>query len=56
MLRHSSVSSALLFRSVLQDDVIKYRVNFGHEFVIGGFTPGPHGLDAIIFVTIVAMS
>jgi DNA ligase D-like protein (predicted ligase) len=27
---------------------IKYRVNLGQEFVIGGFTPGPHGLDAII--------
>jgi ATP-dependent DNA ligase len=24
------------------------RVNLGQEFVIGGFTPGPHGLDAII--------
>jgi ATP-dependent DNA ligase len=23
-------------------------VNLGQEFVIGGFTPGPHGLDAII--------
>jgi DNA ligase D-like protein (predicted ligase) len=27
---------------------IKHRVNLGQEFVIGGFTPGPHGLDAII--------
>jgi ATP-dependent DNA ligase len=27
---------------------IKYRLNLGQEFVIGGFTPGPHGLDAII--------
>ena len=27
---------------------IKCRVNLGQEFVIGGFTPGPHGLDAII--------
>jgi ATP-dependent DNA ligase len=27
---------------------IKYRVNLGQEFVIGGFTPGPHGLDALI--------
>jgi ATP-dependent DNA ligase len=26
---------------------IKHRVNLGQEFVIGGFTPGPHGLDAI---------
>jgi ATP-dependent DNA ligase len=23
-------------------------LNLGQEFVIGGFTPGPHGLDAII--------
>jgi DNA ligase D-like protein (predicted ligase) len=27
---------------------IKHRVNLGQEFVIGGFTPGPHGLDALI--------
>jgi ATP-dependent DNA ligase len=27
---------------------IKHRVNLGQEFVIGGFTRGPHGLDAII--------
>jgi DNA ligase D-like protein (predicted ligase) len=27
---------------------IKHRVNLGHELVIGGFTPGPHGLDSII--------
>jgi ATP-dependent DNA ligase len=27
---------------------VKHRVNLGQEFVIGGFTPGPHGLDAII--------
>jgi ATP-dependent DNA ligase len=27
---------------------IKYRLNMGQEFVIGGYTPGPHGLDAII--------
>jgi len=27
---------------------IKYRVNRGQEFVIGGYTPGPHGIDAII--------
>jgi ATP-dependent DNA ligase len=27
---------------------IKDRVNLGQEFVVGGFTPGPHGLDAII--------
>jgi ATP-dependent DNA ligase len=27
---------------------VKHRVNFGQEFVVGGFTPGPHGLDAII--------
>jgi ATP-dependent DNA ligase len=26
---------------------VKYRLNLGQEFVIGGFTPGPHGLDAI---------
>jgi ATP-dependent DNA ligase len=27
---------------------IKHRVNLGQELVIGGYTPGPHGLDAII--------
>jgi ATP-dependent DNA ligase len=27
---------------------IKHRVNRGQEFVIGGDTPGLHGLDAII--------
>jgi len=27
---------------------IKHRVNLGQEFVVGGFTPGPHGLDSII--------
>ena len=27
---------------------IKDRVNLGQAFVVGGFTPGPHGLDAII--------
>jgi DNA ligase D-like protein (predicted ligase) len=27
---------------------IKHRLNAGQEFVVGGFTPGPHGLDAII--------
>ena len=27
---------------------IKHRVNLGQEFVIGGYTPGPHGVDAII--------
>jgi ATP-dependent DNA ligase len=27
---------------------IKHRVNLGQEFVVGGYTPGPHGLDAII--------
>ena len=27
---------------------IKYRLNVGQEFVIGGFTPGPHGIDALI--------
>jgi ATP-dependent DNA ligase len=26
----------------------KLRINRGQEFVGGGFTPGPHGLDAII--------
>jgi ATP-dependent DNA ligase len=30
---------------------IKHRVNLGQEFVIGGFTPGPHGLNAIIAAT-----
>ena len=27
---------------------IKHRVNRGQEFVVGGYTPGLHGLDAII--------
>jgi ATP-dependent DNA ligase len=27
---------------------IKHRLNLGQELVIRGFTPGPHGLDAII--------
>jgi len=27
---------------------IKYRVNCGQELVIGGYSPGPHGIDAII--------
>lgn len=26
----------------------KYRVNLGQEFVVGGYTPGTHGLDALI--------
>jgi len=27
---------------------LKHRVNQGREFVIGGYTPGPHGFDAVI--------
>jgi DNA ligase D-like protein (predicted ligase) len=27
---------------------IKYRVNHGQEFVIGGYMPGPHGFDSLI--------
>jgi DNA ligase D-like protein (predicted ligase) len=27
---------------------VKQRVNLGQEFVIGGYTPGPNGIDAII--------
>jgi DNA ligase D-like protein (predicted ligase) len=27
---------------------VKHRVNNGQEFVIGGYTPGPHGIEAII--------
>jgi len=27
---------------------IKYRVNQGQEFVIGGYFPGPHGIDSLI--------
>lgn len=26
----------------------KYRLNLGQEFVIGGFMPGPHGIDSLI--------
>lgn len=26
----------------------KHRINLGQEFVIGGYTPGTHGIDAII--------
>ena len=29
---------------------IKYRVNRGQEFVIGGYFPGPHGFDSLLFV------
>ena len=27
---------------------VKLRINRGQEFVIGGYTPGPHGLDSVI--------
>jgi DNA ligase D-like protein (predicted ligase) len=27
---------------------VKYRISLGQEFVIGGYTPGTHGFDAII--------
>jgi DNA ligase D-like protein (predicted ligase) len=27
---------------------IKYRVNLGQEFVVGGYFPGPHGFDSLI--------
>lgn len=27
---------------------VKYRVNRGQEFVIGGYFPGPHGVDSLI--------
>ena len=27
---------------------VKHRVNAGQEFVIGGYTPGSHGIDAIV--------
>src|SRR2546429_8045185 len=27
---------------------IKYRVNQGQEYVIGGYVPGPHGFDSLI--------
>jgi DNA ligase D-like protein (predicted ligase) len=27
---------------------VKYRINQGQEFVVGGYFPGPHGLDSII--------
>ena len=27
---------------------VKYRVNCGQEFVIGGYFPGPHGFDSLI--------
>jgi len=36
--------------------LIQHRVNLGQEFVIGGFTPGPHGLDAIIVGTTATIS
>jgi bifunctional non-homologous end joining protein LigD len=26
----------------------KHRINLGQEFVIGGYTPGTHGIDAVI--------
>jgi len=30
---------------------LKYRVNQGREFVIGGCTPGPRGFDAVVVGT-----
>jgi ATP-dependent DNA ligase len=27
---------------------IKHRVNFGRELVVGGYFPGPHGVDSLI--------
>ena len=27
---------------------IKYRLNRGQEFVIGGYIPGPHGIDSVV--------
>jgi ATP-dependent DNA ligase len=27
---------------------VKYRLNSGQELVVGGYVPGPHGLDSII--------
>jgi DNA ligase D-like protein (predicted ligase) len=27
---------------------VKFRVNSGQEFVVGGYTPGPNGIDAIV--------
>ena len=27
---------------------IKYRLNRGQEFVIGGYIPGPHGIDSLV--------
>ena len=27
---------------------VKYRVNRGQEFVVGGYPPGPHGFDSLI--------
>jgi len=32
---------------------IKYRVNHGQEFVIGGYFPGPHGFDSLIVAQLV---
>ena len=29
-------------------DLVKLRLNRGQELVIGGFLPGPHGLDSLI--------
>ena len=26
----------------------KHRINLGQEFVVGGYTPGTHGFDALI--------
>jgi ATP-dependent DNA ligase len=28
---------------------VKMRINRGQEFVVGGFIPGPHGVDSVIF-------
>ena len=28
--------------------LLKYRINLGQEFVVGGYTPGSHGFDALV--------
>ena len=34
----------------------KHRINLGQEFVVGGYTPGTNGFDALILAFIVGES
>jgi hypothetical protein len=44
-----SFSLAVARRAILRTGLwTKHRINLGQEFVIGGYTPGTHGFDALI--------